>query len=157
MTSPDAKPQRPDALAGHGLVVGVVSARWNGDIIERLTTGAVEAIERAGATAHPTSVAGAFELPFAARVLARSGHVDAIVVIGAVIRGETTHYELVSNNCAAGVMQVQLETGVPIGLGVLAVENHEQAMARSSVEHNVGRDAADAAIELAMLARTTRP
>jgi 6,7-dimethyl-8-ribityllumazine synthase len=154
MTAPDAKPEFTGAATAADLVVGLVSARWNANIVERLAAGAMSAITEAGAALLLVSAAGAFELPFAARVLARSGKVDAIVVIGAVIRGETTHYELVSHGCASGVMQVQLETGIPIGFGVIAVENHDQALARSSHEHNVGRDAAFAAIEMAVLARS---
>lgn len=153
MTAPDAKPAQelPD---GDGLVVGVVSARWNADIVDRLSNGATRAIADSGATHSHVTVPGAFELPYAASVLARSGDVDAIVVVGAVIRGETTHYELVSEGCATGVMQVQLDSGIPIGLGVVTVENREQALARSSDEHNVGRDAAFAAIEMALLQRS---
>jgi 6,7-dimethyl-8-ribityllumazine synthase len=154
MTAPGAKPESNFAASAVGLIVGVVSARWNADINERLASGAMDAIAEAGGTPLVASTAGAFELPFAARVLALSGQVDAIVVIGAVIRGETTHYELVSQGCASGVMQVQLETGIPIGLGVVTVENHDQALARSSDEHNAGRDATFAAIEMAVLARS---
>lgn len=139
------------------MTVGVVSAAWNADIVERLTAGALDVIAQAGAQAVEERCAGAFELPFAARCLARSGRVDAIVVIGAVIRGETTHYELVSNGCATGVMHVQLDTGVPIGLGVVTVENHDQALARSGADHNVGSDAAIAALEMAGLAGRWRP
>ena len=98
---------------------------------------------------------GAFELPLAAKVLAESGTVDAIVVVGAVIRGETTHYELVAGECARGTMDVQLNTRVPIGMGVLTVENIAQAEARSQGPggHNVGEEAAQAAAELAILWR----
>lgn len=157
MTAPGSKPAEQSLPDGTGLVVGVVSARWNADIVGRLTAGAQRVITETGATPLVASAAGAFELPFAASVLAHSGDVDAVVVIGAVIRGETTHYELVSEGCATGVMKVQLETGIPIGLGVVTVENHEQAMARCSDEHNVGRDAAIAAIEMAALAQAMLP
>ena len=132
----------------------MVAARWNHDIVDRLQRGAIDA--RSPSAARPRSPhrrPGAFELPYAARVLARSGAVDAIVVVGAVIRGETTHYELVSEGCASGVMSVQLSTGIPVGFGVATVEDHGQAVERSSDEHNVGRDAALAAIEMALLSR----
>ena len=160
MTAPTAKPSEDAPLDASGLVVGVVAARWNQDIVERLRHGAMAAVSDSGASALTASAPGAFELPYAAQVLARSGAVDAIVVVGAVIRGETTHYELVSEGCASGVMSVQLSTGIPIGFGVATVENHGQAIERSSDEHNVGRDATLAAIEMALLsrhrARTTR-
>ena len=156
MTAPDAKPVR-EVPRADGMAIGVISASWNADIVERLAAGALTTIGQAGGQAVTVRCAGAFELPFAARVLARSGLVDAIVVIGAVIRGETTHYELVSNGCATGVMAVQLETGIPIGLGVVTVENHEQALARSDDSHNVGTDATIAAIELALFAARLKP
>jgi 6,7-dimethyl-8-ribityllumazine synthase len=99
-------------------------------------------------------VPGAFELPFAAQSVISSGTVDALVVLGAVIRGETTHYELVSEGCATGIMQVQISTGIPIGMGVLTVEDDAQALARSEPAggHNVGEEATSAAIEMALLA-----
>ena len=153
MTAPGAKPSNDTPLDASGLVIGVVAARWNPDIVERLQRGAVAAVSDCGATAVAASAPGAFELPYAAQVLAQSGQVDAVVVVGAVIRGETTHYELVSEGCASGVMSVQLATRIPIGFGVATVENHEQAVERSSDQHNVGRDAALAAIEMALLSR----
>lgn len=156
MTAPTAKPSTEAALDASGLTVGVISARWNRDIVDRLERGALDAARECGATAIKATAPGAFELPFAAQTLARSGRVDAIVVVGAVIRGETTHYELVSEGCASGVMSVQLSTGIPIGFGVATVEDHDQAVARSSDEHNVGRDATQAAIEMALLSRTWR-
>lgn len=154
MTAPTAKPTMDSSLEARGLTIGVVSARWNRDIVERLEHGARDAVAECGAMAVTASVPGAFELPYAARTIARSGRVDAIVVIGAVIRGETSHYELVSEGCANGVMSVQLSTGIPIGFGVVTVENHDQALERSGDEHNVGRDAALAAIEMAVLSHT---
>ena len=90
---------------------------------------------------------------------ANSGTVDGIVVIGAVIRGETTHYELVAGECGRAIMNVQLATNTPIGMGVLTVENVDQAMARSegSGGHNVGEEAATVAVELAVLSASLRP
>ena len=101
------------------------------------------------------SVPGCFEIPLAAKVIALSRTVDAIICIGAVIRGETTHYEIVSEECARGVQSVQIETGVPVAFGVLTVENEEQALARSrgAGEHNVGEEAANVAVEMAHLVR----
>lgn len=157
MASGDQRPA--DAgLDGSGLTVGIVSAKWNPAIVGRLLEGARRAIERTGAAAVFAEVPGAFELPFGARALIESGTVDAVVVLGTVIRGETTHYELVSEGCAQGVMQVQLSSGVPIGLGVLTVENEAQALARSEGDggHNVGDEATVAAIEMALLAADSR-
>ena len=97
---------------------------------------------------------GCLEIPFAAKLLAESGQVDAIVAIGAVIRGETTHYELVSEGAAQGVMTVQISTGIPIGFGLVTVENEGQALARSEGPggHNVGEEAACVAVSMALLA-----
>ena len=98
------------------------------------------------------SVPGAFELRLAARRVVTSGRYDAIVVIGAVIRGATSHYELITTECARGIQALQLETETPIGFGVLTVENDAQATERSEGPggHNVGEDAALAAVELAL-------
>lgn len=158
MATPGSRPAPPFGLDATDLVVGVVSARWNNEIAERLTAGAHRAIGATGAVARMASAPGAFELPFVARVLIESGDVDAVVVLGAVIRGETTHYEIVSQGCAQGIMQVQIATGIPIGLGILTVENMDQAVARSEAAggHNVGEEATLAAIEMALLAGRTR-
>ena len=146
---------RNTPIDGSGLVVGVISTEWNAHIIERLLGGVERVVNSAGSSARHLTVPGAFELPFAARSMIGSGTVDAVVVVGAVIRGETTHYELVADGCARGVMDVQLTTGVPIGMGVLTVENEAQALARSEPDggHNVGEDATRAAIEMALIAR----
>lgn len=158
MAHADARPVA-QGVVSTGVRVGVVSARWNVDIVDRLTAGALRAVESHGATAVQITAPGAFELPFAARTLIGGGEVDAVVVLGAVIRGETTHYELVSEGCAEGVMQVQLATGVPVGMGIVTVENHDQAIARSEPAggHNVGEQATAAAIEMAVLAERLRP
>jgi 6,7-dimethyl-8-ribityllumazine synthase len=97
------------------------------------------------------SVPGSFEIPFGAKVLAESGQVDAVVCIGAVIRGETTHYDLVAGECARGIQDVQLATGIPVAFGVLTTEDEGQALARSEGPggHNVGEDAAVVAVEMA--------
>ena len=142
-------------LDGSKLRVAVIASRWNELIVDRLIQGAERGLVDFGvAHIERVTVPGAFELPMAARVVAASGRVDGIVVVGAVIRGETTHYELVANECGSGIQQVQLETGVPIGFGVLTVENEEQALARSEGQggHNVGEEAATVAVELALLA-----
>jgi len=156
VASGDQRASRPPAGAGAGLRVGVVRAAWNRDIVDRLAAGAQRGLDELGvAETTEVMVPGCFEIPFASQVLARSGHVDAIVVIGAVIRGETTHYELVSEGAAQGVMAVQLDTGVPVGFGLVTVENSEQAVARSEGAggHNVGEEAAYVAVSMALLAR----
>ena len=100
------------------------------------------------------TVPGSFELPMGARILAASGRVDAVICLGSVIRGETTHYELVAGEAAAGIQHVQLTTGVPVAFGILTTEDEEQALARSEGAggHNVGEDAALVAVEMARLA-----
>lgn len=146
-------------LDGAGLRIGVLRTRWHGDILDRLELGVRAGLSAAGVAVRvDETVAGSLELPFAAQELALSGEVDAIVALGVVIRGETTHYELVANESCRGLQTVQLQTRVPVGFGVLTVENVEQAMARSESPpgHNVGRDATDAAVELAVLARRVR-
>ena len=155
MASGDDRATSPKGLTGAGLRIGVVRARWNAEIVERLAAGVergLESLSVTDAVAH--SVPGSFEIPFAAKALAMSGEVDAIVCIGAVIRGETTHYELVSEECARGVQRAQLDTGVPILFGVLTVESAAQALARSEGPggHNVGEEAALGAVEMARFA-----
>ena len=125
-------------------------------IVDRLRAGIERALDEVGVrTVVEHSVPGSLEIPLAAKLLATSGTVDAVVCIGAVIRGETTHYELVADGCARGVLGVQMETGVPVLFGVLTVENAEQAEARSQGPggHNVGEEAALGAVEMARLAR----
>ena len=101
---------------------------------------------------------GAFELPLAAKTWALSGGSTPSIGLGCVIRGETTHYESVAGECAAGIQQAQLETGVPIVFGVLTTENLDQALARSEGPggHNVGEDGAKVAVEMAALVRRVR-
>ena len=104
-------------------------------------------------------VPGAFEVPFAAKKMALSGRVDAVVCLGAVIRGETSHYDFVAGECARGIQDVQLEVGVPVVFGVLTTENVVQAEARSEGPggHNVGEECARTAVEMVQLARRWQP
>jgi 6,7-dimethyl-8-ribityllumazine synthase len=157
MSSESARADAPDDLDGKGLRVGIVRARWNSHIVDRLATGVRRGLAAVGVLDDDVvevSVPGSFEIPFGARTLASSGRVDAVVCIGAVIRGETTHYELVAGECASGVQQVQLTTGVPVAFGVLTTEDETQALARSEGPegHNVGEEAALVAVEMARLA-----
>lgn len=159
MASGDERAPAESDLQGEGLRVGIISARWNQLIVQRLNTGAERGLASLGVTdiTHLT-VPGCFELPLAAQVLALSNTVDAIICTGAVIRGETTHYELVASECGRGIQDVQLKTGVPVAFGVLTVENADQAMARSQGpgEHNVGEESALVAVEMARLIQALR-
>lgn len=149
-------------LDGAGLRVAVVTARWNSHITLRLLAGVRRGLGAAGVARQDVTedwVPGAFELPLAAKAWAESGRVDAVIVLGCVIRGETTHYEAVAGECARGVQDVQLATGVPVVFGALTVENLDQALARSedSGGHNVGEEGAAVAVEMARMVQRLRP
>lgn len=148
----------PDDLDGTGLRIGLVEARWNAGIVERLAAGVERGLLHLGVPAADViveTVPGSFEVPMGAAILARSGRVDAVIAIGCVVRGDTTHYEIVSEGAATGIQQAQLETGIPIAFGLLTVETLEQAMIRSEGPggHNVGEEAAVVAVEMARLAQ----
>ncbi len=147
------KGETPD-LDGEELNIAVVVARFNHDVTRRLLRGALDALAQHH-VAEPDVfwVPGSLELPVTALTLAEKGGYDAIVCLGCVIRGETYHFEVVADQAAAGILQVQLDTGVPITLGVLTTEDMEQALARSGPKNNKGADAAEAAIEMANLLR----
>ena len=156
MASGDERAEVPDDLDGVGLRIGLVRSRWNADIVERLCAGVERGLLHLGIPFDDIVievVPGSFEIPMACSILARSGRVDAIVAIGAVVRGETTHYEIVSEGAAQGIQEVQLTTGVPVAFGLLTVENREQALARSEGPggHNVGEEAALVAVEMARM------
>jgi 6,7-dimethyl-8-ribityllumazine synthase len=158
--SGEHRAEQPVGLDGSGLRVGIVRARWNAGIVERLADGARRGLAELGVVdVEEVTVPGSFELPMGARILADSGQVDAVICLGSVIRGETTHYELVSGESAAGIQQVQLATGVPVAFGVLTTEDQRQAMARSEGPggHNVGEESAYVAVEMALLAQAWRP
>jgi 6,7-dimethyl-8-ribityllumazine synthase len=137
---------------GSGLRIAVARARYNRPITDGLLQGALQALEAAG-VADPTvvEVPGAFDLPVVAQRLAGSGY-DAIVAIGAVVEGETDHYEHIASRASEGLMQVMLQTGVPVTFGVLTVRNPAHAFARSAPDdRNKGKEAAEAAVEMASL------
>lgn len=162
MAEGTARAHAPEGLDGAGLRVGVVRARWNAHIVDRLAAGVERGLAALGVGTEgveEVSVPGSFEIPFGARALAASGRVDAVVCIGAVIRGETTHYDIVAGECARGVQQVQLTTGVPVAFGVLTTEDEAQALARSEGPggHNVGEEAAAVAVEMALVAGRYAP
>lgn len=139
----------------HARRFAVAVSRFNDVVTTRLLDGALAAFRRHGADDEDLEVAwapGAFELPLVALRLARSGQFDAVVCLGAVIRGETAHFEYVAGECARGVQRVGLETGVPCIFGVLTTETLEQALDRAGGAHgNKGWDAATAAMEMAAL------
>jgi 6,7-dimethyl-8-ribityllumazine synthase len=148
----------PEGLDGRGLRIGVVRARWNAHIVDRLARGVGRGLAALGVDPDDVideQVPGSFELPMGARILAASGRVDAVICLGCVIRGETSHYELVAGEAASGIQQVQLDTGVPAAFGILTTEDEPQALARSEGAggHNVGEDAAVVAVEMARLAQ----
>jgi 6,7-dimethyl-8-ribityllumazine synthase len=162
VTAKDLGAAAPDGLSGAGLRIGVVRARWNAHIVDRLAQGVGRGLAGLGvdpADVVDVTVPGSFELPMGARVLAASGQVDGVICLGCVIRGETTHYELVAGEAAAGIQQVQLTTGVPVAFGILTTEDEAQALARSEGPggHNVGEDAAVVAVEMARLAQRFSP
>jgi 6,7-dimethyl-8-ribityllumazine synthase len=139
------------------LRIALVASRFNEAVVDRLVAGAVEALVARGAVRSALElvrVPGAFDLPPVVRRIARSGRFDAVVALGAVIRGETAHFDYVAGECAAGLARVADETGVPVAFGVLTTESEEQALERAGGrEGNKGADAACAAIELASLLR----
>jgi len=138
-------------LAGAGLRVGVVMARFNLDVCEGLLSACLAELKRLGVADADIAIAtvpGALEIPLTLQNLAQSGRYDALVALGAVIRGETYHFEVVSNDSCRAVMDVQLDTGVPIANGILTCENDDQALARMQQK---GTDCAQAAVEMANL------
>jgi 6,7-dimethyl-8-ribityllumazine synthase len=139
------------------LRIALVASRFNEAVVERLVQGAVQALAAHGADParlELVRVPGAFDLPPVVRRIAESGQFDAVVALGAVIRGETPHFDYVASECAAGLARVANETGVPVAFGVLTTNTEEQAMERAGgSEGNKGADAARAAIELASLMR----
>jgi 6,7-dimethyl-8-ribityllumazine synthase len=156
------KGSRPDDLSGRGLRIGIVRARWNPEVVDRLLDGVrrgLADLDVDDADIVDLSVPGSFELPMGARILASSGEVDAVICLGSVIRGETSHYELVAGESAAGIQQVQLSSGIPVAFGVLTTEDLDQALARSEGPggHNVGEDSAVVAVEMARLVEAHPP
>jgi len=148
-------------LLASGGKFGIVVSRWNSFITERLLQGAVDALRRSGAAAGAVTIVrvpGAFEIPSAARTLAQTGAVDAIICLGCLIKGETPHYEHISAEVTRGIGQSAQETGVPHAFGVLTCENLDQAIDRAGLKSgNKGFEAAMAAVEMASLGRQLPP
>ena len=140
-------------MNGQGLRVGIAVARFNEFITKQLLDGALETLARCGVRDSDITVAwvpGSFELPVVAQAFAKSGRCDAVICLGAVIRGETTHYDMVAGQASGGSGSVSLETGVPTIFGVLTTETMEQAINRAGGKSgNIGTNAALAAVETA--------
>ena len=144
-------------LIAKGMRVGIVAARFNEFITSKLLSGALDGLLRHdidGDDIHVAWVPGAFEIPLAASKMAKSGKYDAVICLGAVIRGSTSHYDYVCNEVSKGVAAVGLETGVPVLFGVLTTENIEQAIERAGTKAgNKGYDCALSAVEMVNLLR----
>jgi 6,7-dimethyl-8-ribityllumazine synthase len=141
----------PPSTSGIGRRVGIVLSRFNQGYGDLMLAGALRALKEAGVAERSITIAtvpGALEAPLALQRYAQSGDYDALVVLGAVIRGETYHFEIVANESARGVAEVQLEFGIPIGNGILTTDTEEQALTRAEAK---GFEAAQAALELANL------
>jgi 6,7-dimethyl-8-ribityllumazine synthase len=139
-------------LAGTGARVGILATRWNDFIVDRLVKGAVGTLTQHGVRSGDITlvqVPGAYELPLAASRAATSGRFDLLVALGAVIRGATAHFEYVAGECAGGLTRVSLDTGMPVGFGVLTVDTLDQAIERAGTKAgNKGVEAALAALEM---------
>jgi 6,7-dimethyl-8-ribityllumazine synthase len=139
-------------LDASGMRLAIVAGRFNGDVTRLLLDGALH--ELAGNGLEPDAVPvvwvpGAFEIPLVAKRLAESGEVDAVICLGAVIRGDTPHFDFVAGECAAGISRVALDTGVPVAFGVLATDDLDQALARAGgAEGNKGAESAATAVEM---------
>lgn len=156
MTRTGASASPPD-INGAGIRVGIVAARFNDHIVVALRDGALRALARVGVADSDIIeiwVPGAFEVPLAALTLAESAKVDAVICLGAVIRGDTAHFDFVAGQAARGIQDAQLTTGIPIMFGVLTVENEQQAIDRSGPGlDNKGDEAALGAVEMVQVLR----
>ncbi len=144
-----------------GLRFGIVVSKYNEFVTSRLLAGAVDVLTKAGASQEAIEVArvpGAFEIPLVARRMARSGRFDAVICLGAVIRGETPHFEYISAEASRGIAQAAWDADLPVVFGVLTTGNVEQALERAGApERNKGAEAARTAIEMATLMRLLKP
>ncbi|WP_213424327.1 6,7-dimethyl-8-ribityllumazine synthase [Bhargavaea massiliensis] len=144
-------------LVGTGLKIGIVAGRFNEFITGRLVEGALDTLRRHGVNEEDIDVAkvpGAFEIPLAAQKLAESGKYDAVITLGAVIRGATAHFDYVCNEAAKGVAKAAADTGIPVLFGVITTDTIEQAIERAGTKAgNKGAESATAAIEMANLLR----
>ncbi|MCE2502531.1 MAG: 6,7-dimethyl-8-ribityllumazine synthase [Chlorobi bacterium] len=147
-------------LSAQGLKIGVVTTRWNEIVTDRLLAGALDCLKMLGANEDHITVVrcpGAFELPVVLKELASSGEYNVLVALGAVIRGETPHFDYVAGEAASGISRAAYDTGIPCGFGLLTVNSPEQAMDRAGTKSgNKGWEAAQAAVETATLLKTIR-
>lgn len=151
-------PQATGAVDGSGLDIVVIAGEWHEQITDGLIAGAQRALEAAGATWRLVRVPGSFELPVVAKA-ALDGGADAAVALGVIIRGGTPHFEFVSSAATDGLTRVALDTGKPVGFGVLTLDDEAQGIARAGLpgsEEDKGHEAADAAIRTALLLRALR-
>ena len=141
-----------NVVAPEGMKAAIVASRFNEIIVRKLLDGAVDGLVRHGMDAENITAAwvpGAFEIPAAAAALAKSGKYDAVICVGAVIRGDTTHYDYVCSEVSKGIAQISLSTGIPVLFGVLTTENIEQAVERAGTKAgNKGSDTAASMIEM---------
>ena len=148
-------------LLARDLRFAFVAARFNDFVVDSLVRGALDALKRHGATEKQIEIVrvpGAYDIPLAARKLALSRRYDALIALGAVVRGQTPHFDYVAGECASGIARIALESGVPIAFGVLTTDTMEQAMDRAGGKAgNKGADAALVAIEMANLLRRLEP
>lgn len=139
-------------VSGEGMKIGIVVSEFNWDVTGKMLDGAVEFLKDSGVDEgdiETVKVPGAFEIPLSCKKMIEKGKFDAIVALGCVIKGETDHYYYVAGESCRGVMSVMLETGVPIGFGIITTNNLEQAQERSSGKSNKGFEAAEAALIMA--------
>lgn len=159
----DSYQHSAEGVLAHGFRFVIVAARFNDFVVEPLIRGAVETLKSRGASDQQIAIVrvpGAFELPIAAMKCARSGRYDAVIALGAVIKGGTPHFHYVSAECASGLSRVALDTGIPVAFGVLTTDTVEQAVERAAIKQvndmdsNKGADAALVALEMVNLFHT---
>lgn len=140
-------------VEGKGLRIGIVVSRFNPEVGEALLAACTAALKKHGVLApdiRVITVPGALEVPLALQKMANTGNYDALIALGAVIRGETHHFDVVANESASGLMQVQLDAGIPVANGILTTDTEEQARARATQK---GKDCAEVAVEMANLGK----
>ena len=160
MTRIQSSQTMPDSFDGSELSIGIVCARFNDHIVNELLAGALRGLRRCSVATSNIEIVwvpGAFEVPLAAKVLAETGTVDAIICLGTVIRGDTPHFEYVCEAATQGILDAQMTTGVPVMFGVLTLNTEQQAIDRSGPGiDNKGDEAAMGAVEMALLIKKLR-